>query len=541
MTICACQSVKKMFGGSPVFTNLSFEIQEKERIGVVGANGSGKSTILKLIAGLEKSDEGTIAIKKGTRIGYLAQIPDFPESWTCLEVLHSAFDSVNQLKLQMAELEIKLSTEASEEQMGKWLDSYGNLQARYMELGGYEIESKIEKVANGLKIKPLLQNRFSQMSGGERTKVNLAYMLLQKPDLLLLDEPTNHLDITSVEWLEQYIAYYEGTVMVVSHDRYFLDQVVTKIMDVEEGEAHIYHHSYSGFIEAKEKKLLAEFQEFQEQQKKIKKMKEAIKRLRDWANRANPPSESLHRRATNMQRALDRMTVKKKPIIESKKMNLRFEASSRSGKEVIQMKNIAKIFHDEFLFHSVDLHLQYKQRACIVGDNGSGKSTLLHICLGQTTADEGEVKMGSNVKIGYLSQHHRYENPDMTVLDTFREEVAVAEGEARHILAQFLFYGASVFKRVGGLSGGERMRLRLAQLMHSDLNLLLLDEPTNHLDIESKEVLEAALDSFEGTILAVSHDRYFLNTLFTKTFWLENETLQAYEGPYDWAKQKRNE
>ncbi|MFS0784622.1 ribosomal protection-like ABC-F family protein [Bacillus sp. 1P06AnD] len=540
MSICACQSVKKMFGGTPVFTDLSFEVQEKDRIGIVGPNGCGKSTLLKMVAGIENPDDGMVAIKKGASIGYLAQIPNVQDGWTCRDVLLSAFQAVTGIEEKMKELEQRMAKEQDPEQADKLLKRYGDMQTKFMELGGYEIEPKVEKVANGLRIHDLLDSPFDTLSGGERTKVNLAFMLLQKPDLLLLDEPTNHLDISAVEWLEQFIKYYEGTVMVVSHDRYFLDAVVFKIFDVDEGELEIYHHSYSEFVKAKEKKMLAEFQEFQEQQKKIKKMKEAIKRLRDWANRANPPSESLHRRATNMQRALDRMEIKKKPVLDRKKMNLQFDAGARSGKDVLRMSGAAKMFNDEFLFHSVDLLLQFKQRACIVGDNGTGKSTLLKIALGEMEQDEGEVKVGSNVKIGYLSQHHAYSNPRKTVIDTFREEVPVNEGEARHILAQFLFYGPAVFQRTGGLSGGERMRLKLAQLMHSDVNFLVLDEPTNHLDIESKEVLESALETFEGTILAVSHDRYFLNKLFTRTFWIEDETVHTYEGPYDWAKEKRN-
>ena len=535
MIACAFHSVSKMFAGNPVYHKMSFEVYEKDRIGLVGTNGSGKTTILKLLSAVDTPDEGTISIKKGAVIGYLSQIPHFNFEWTCRDVLESAFVEMNAIEERLNYLGEQMANGCNDEQLNKYMHEYGALQDSFLELGGYEKGSKIDRVCNGLALQELMSLPFSQVSGGEKTKVSLAYILLKQPDILLLDEPTNHLDISAVEWLEEYVKNYTGTVIIVSHDRYFLDQVVNKIFDLEDGELNIYYQNYSGFVLEKEKKLMLEFQEYQEQQKKIKKMKEAIKRLREWANRSNPPSEGLHKRATNMQRALDRMVKVKKPILERKKMNLQFEGENRSGKDVIVLKDIAKIYNDEFLFDSISMLLKYKERACIVGNNGTGKSTLLKIIMKEIQPDVGEVKVGSNVKIGYLSQHHVYRNPDMTLLDAFREEVAVSEGEARHILAKFLFYGPSVFKKVGGLSGGERMRLRLAQLMYADLNFLILDEPTNHLDIDSKEALESALEDFEGTILAVSHDRYFLDKLSQRTFWLRNGTMQSFEGAYSWA------
>lgn len=541
MIICAFHSVNKMFAGNIIFNDLSFEINERDRIGLVGSNGSGKTTILKLIANIETADKGSISIKKGNKVGYLSQIPNFNEEWTCRNVLQSAFAEINKMAERLKQLEEQMTVEQDENQMIKCMNEYGLLQDRYLEMGGYEVESQIERVANGLGIQDLLSLSFIQASGGEQTKVSLAFILLQQPDLLLLDEPTNHLDISAVEWLENFVKTYPGTVIIVSHDRYFLDAVVNRIMDVEDGEITVYHQNYSGFVREKEKNLLVEFQQYQEQQKKIKKMKEAIKRLREWANRSNPPSEGLHKRATNMQRALDRLTKLKKPVLDRKKMNLQFEAEDRSGKDVVIMNDIAKIYDDEFLFHSIKLDLKYKERACIVGDNGTGKSTLLKMITSDVLPDGGELKLGSAVKMGYLSQHHSYENTSKTVLDVFREDVAVTEGEARHILAQFLFYGPAVFQRVGGLSGGERMRLRLAQLMHANINFLILDEPTNHLDIDSKEALETALEQFEGTILAVSHDRYFLNKMFHKTFWLENQIITTFDGSYEYAKKKWHE
>ncbi|EEM73671.1 ABC transporter ATP-binding protein uup [Bacillus thuringiensis serovar andalousiensis BGSC 4AW1] len=365
-------------------------------------------------------------------------------------------------------------------------------------------------------------------------------MLLQKPDLLLLDEPTNHLDLFAVEWLEQFLKEYNGTVMVISHDRYFLDEVVTKIFDLEDGEIHVYHTNYSRFVEEKEERLLQEFQAYQEQQKKIKKMKEAIKRLREWANQANPPNEGLHKRARSMERALERMQKLKKPILERKQMGLQFEGQDRSGKDVVVIKEVSKGFADHPLFNEVNLHVRFQERAAIVGRNGTGKTTLLKLLLEQIEPDTGEIRIGSSVKIGYLSQH-AYGKRKSNVLEAFREYVAVTEGEARHILAKFLFYGPAVFKKVTQLSGGEKMRLRLAQLMYQDINFLILDEPTNHLDIESREVLEEALEQYNGTILAVSHDRYFLNKLFEKTYWIDEHKLFEFAGNYAWARQKWEE
>ena len=396
------------------------------------------------------------------------------------------------------------------------------------------------KVANGLQVTELFPRSFLELSGGEQTKVSLAYMLLQKPDLLLLDEPTNHLDLFAVEWLEQFLKEYNGTVMVISHDRYFLDEVVTKIFDLEDGEIHVYHTNYSRFVEEKEERLLQEFQAYQEQQKKIKKMKEAIKRLREWANQANPPNEGLHKRARSMERALERMQKLKKPILERKQMGLQFEGQDRSGKDVVVMKEVSKGFADHPLFNEVNLHVRFQERAAIVGRNGTGKTTLLKLLLEQIEPDAGEIRIGSSVKIGYLSQH-AYGNRKSNVLEAFREYVAVTEGEARHILAKFLFYGPAVFKKVTQLSGGEKMMLRLSQLMYQDIKILILDEPTNHLDIESREVLEEALEQYNGTILAVSHDRYFLNKLFEKTYWIDEHKLFEFAGNYAWARQKWEE
>ncbi len=540
MTICSVNNVMKSFGGNIIFENISLEIKNGERVGLVGRNGSGKTTIFGLLTGKESLDAGAIHMKKGTRIGHVAQIPKFDEVMNVYDVLSSAFKVEKELEKEMHALEKNMAEEQEQSSLQKLMERYGIIQEKFAFLGGYEIEANIMKVANGLQVTDLFPRVFTELSGGEQTKVSLAYMLLQKPDLLLLDEPTNHLDLFAVEWLEKFLKEYTGTVMVISHDRYFLDEVVTKIFDLEDGEIHVYHTNYSQFVEEKEERLLQEFQAYQEQQKKIKKMKEAIKRLREWANQANPPNEGLHKRARNMERALERIEKLKRPILERKQMGLQFEGQERSGKDVVVMKEVSKGFAGRPLFEQANLHVRFQERAAIVGRNGTGKTTLLKLLLEEINPDVGEIRIGSSVKIGYLSQH-TYGNVKSNVLEAFREYVAVTEGEARHILAKFLFYGPAVFKKVTQLSGGEKMRLRLAQLMYQDINFLILDEPTNHLDIESREVLEEALEQYNGTILAVSHDRYFLNKLFEKTYWIDECKLFEFAGNYAWARQKWEE
>ncbi|MED2126619.1 ABC-F type ribosomal protection protein [Bacillus thuringiensis] len=540
MTICSVNNVTKSFGGNIIFENISLEIKNGERVGLVGRNGSGKTTIFGLLTGMESLDTGAIHMKKGTRIGHVAQIPKFDEAMTVYDVLSSAFKVEKELEKEMHALEKNMAEEQEQSSLQKLMERYGVIQEKFAFLGGYEIEANIMKVANGLQVTNLFSRVFTELSGGEQTKVSLAYMLLQKPDLLLLDEPTNHLDLFAVEWLEQFLKEYNGTVMVISHDCYFLDEVVTKIFDLEDGAIHVYHTNYSQFVEEKEGRLLQEFQAYQEQQKKIKKMKEAIKRLREWANQANPPNEGLHKRARNMERALERIEKLKRPILERKQMGLQFEGQERSGKDVVVMKEVSKGFAGRPLFEQANLHVRFQERAAIVGRNGTGKTTLLKLLLKEMEPEAGAIRVGSSVKIGYLSQH-TYENMKSNVLEAFRENVTVTEGEARHILAKFLFYGPAVFKKVTQLSGGEKMRLRLAQLMYQDINFLILDEPTNHLDIESREVLEEALEQYNGTILAVSHDRYFLNKLFEKTYWIDECKLFEFAGNYAWARQKWEE
>lgn len=541
MMACSVNQVGKMYGGNTIFNHITFEIQEKERIGLVGRNGSGKTTLFRLLAGEELPDSGVIYWKRDAEIGYLAQVPTLSSHTSTKDVLMRAFSDLLQVEDKMKHLEVEMSLETNQSKLQKLIKSYGEFQDYFTLKGGYEIEANIDKISNGLSIAHLLENAYSALSGGEKTKVSLAFMLLKNPDLLLLDEPTNHLDLIAIEWLGNFLQKYDGTVVVISHDRYFLDEIVTKILDLEDETITCYPTDFRGYVKEKEKNLLKAFHDYEEQQKKIKKMKEAIKRLRDWANRANPPNEGLHKRARNMERALERMEKLNRPQLKRRKMNLDMEAAYRSGNDVVVMRDVSKSFGETLLFSHVAMNVNYQQRVAIIGGNGTGKSTLIKLMLQQIKPDQGEIRIGSNVRIGYLSQHVFEYAEDETILDAFRSNVKMTEGEARHILARFLFYGHMVFRKISELSGGEKMRLRLAQLMYQDINLLVLDEPTNHLDIESLDVLEEALEDYNGTIIAVSHDRYFLNKLFDRIYWIEAWEMHCFEGNYTWAKEKMAE
>ncbi|MFY4774137.1 ribosomal protection-like ABC-F family protein [Metabacillus sp. RGM 3146] len=538
MMICSAQNLSKTYGGHTLFKDLSFEVYEDDRIGLVGRNGTGKTTIFKLLTGLESPDEGVISIQRNAATGYLDQIPASQDGETAEDVLQKAFSELRSIQRRMTSLEAEMAS-YDQAVLERTLVQYGSLQEQFERLGGYEMEAKLNKVAHGLHITNLLNQPFSSLSGGEKTKVGLGLILLQEPDLLLLDEPTNHLDIHAVEWLEEFLKEYKGTVVLISHDRHFLDQVTTKILDLDDGEISVYKGNYTSFTQEKQNRLLLEFQAYQEQQKKIKKMKEAIKRLREWANQANPPNEGLHKRARNMERALERIEKLKRPILEHRKMDLQFEGTDRSGKRAIIVDSLTKKFGEKFLFSNICLELFYRERLAIVGENGSGKSTLIRMILGEEIPDHGSARLGSSVKIGYLAQQPiSSDDEKITIIQYFRQDISMTEENARHVLAKFLFYGASVFKKMGSTSGGERMRIQLAKLMQQDINLLILDEPTNHLDIDSREVLEDAIDQFDGTVLAVSHDRYFLEKLFSKTAWIYNRSLHIFGGSYLYAREK---
>lgn len=527
------EEISKNFGGSPLFDQLTIDVHAGNHVAIVGNNGCGKTTLLKIMAGDEVADSGRIIKQKDSTIGFLHQIPNYPQL-TVKEVLYEAFEGIVAIQHRMKQMEDAMATS---DDLEKLLVTYGELQEQFENSGGYMLESKVASVATGLGIDQLLQEPFDHLSGGEKTKVTLGKILLVEPDILLLDEPTNHLDLEAIEWLETYLQQFKGTIIIVSHDRQFMNNAVDKIIEIEDGQAWISHGNYDHFLKEKEEKFNREFAQYEEQQKKIKKMRDAIRRLRQWANEASPPNPDLFRKAKVMERMLERLEKVKKPRVQ-KKMNLHLESSNRSGKEVVRFQDVSKSY-DRPLFSQVNLDVYWQDALAIVGANGTGKSTLLKMLLETEVPDTGKVQLGSAVKIGYLAQHLVEANPEARLIDVFREEIRMTEPEARHVLAQFLFYGADVFKKFKNMSGGERMRLKLAQLMQQDINLLILDEPTNHLDIESREVLEENLENFDGTMIAISHDRYFLQKLFDRIGWLQDDTLTIHEGDYNWAKEKQ--
>lgn len=537
MIISQFQQLMCHFATQKLFNHIKGEIIEGQRIGLVGRNGEGKTTLLNILAGILQPTEGIVTWKKDSRVGLLEQSPAEAEERTVEQLLIDVFSELTYIQEQLIKMEKRMGN-ALPEELDRLLMRYGVLQDNFIQHGGYDIDVKIDQVLNGLKIKQLKFEQWGHLSGGEKTKVGLAKLLLQKPDLLLLDEPTNHLDLDAIEWLGTYISHYKGTIVLVSHDRYFLDETVTHIWELDQGDLIQYAGNYSSYVKEREARLLIEFQQYQDQQKKIQKMKETIKRLKEWANRANPPNAGMHRQAKSMEKALQRIEVLDRPVLTKKQMALDFKIDGRSGKDVVFLDEVWKEFGDRILFHDVSVHIRYGERAAIVGSNGTGKTTLLNMIVGKEQADAGEVKLGSGLSIGYLSQHTLEMDNDRTIIEEFREAIAVSEYDARPMLAKFLFFGNMVFQPVRQLSGGERMRLRLAQLMHQNHNLLVLDEPTNHLDLEAKEVMEEALSEFPGTIIAVSHDRYFLDKLFPVTYWLRNERVERFDGNYSTAREK---
>ncbi|QQK79292.1 ABC-F type ribosomal protection protein [Salicibibacter cibi] len=533
MIIASLQHIKHSFGEGPILNDISTEIHDGDCVGLIGANGSGKSTLMRMLTQEIYPDEGRVSWKKGSRIGYLRQIPAEAYEEHVRSILYQPFSRLMDIAEHLRLLETKMTegiaTKKEFEQYGEDLEAF----ARH---GGYEMDAQIEDVTNGLGINEWLDASWHSLSGGEKTKVGLALILLKDPDLFLLDEPTNHLDIGAVEWLSQYLQQFKGAVVVISHDRYFLDDVVTNIIEIENGDLHAYETNYSDYLTERENRLLREFKTYEDQQKKIKKMKETIKRLKIWANQANPPNDGLHRRAKSMEKALNRMEMVKAPA-KNKSFSVDLKRADRSGNDVVMLEAVHKAFDDHSLLTNVNMHIRFQGRAAIIGNNGTGKTTLLKMMLGDIKADKGEVKLGSQVRVGYLSQHVFVGDENSTVIDAFRSRVNVAEADARHILAQFLFYGNHVFKKVAMLSGGERVRLRLAQLTNEQVNTLVLDEPTNHLDIASREVIEETINDFSGTVIAITHDRYFLNQ-FSQLYWIDDQTVYYYEGNYDWAKKK---
>ena len=534
--------VKKDFGFKKVLDDITFDVQTGEKIALVGRNGAGKTTIFDIISGKEQCDDGVRAIRNGAKIGYLKQIPQEEEKGKKVkDVIYSGQQELLDLDKEMDNIAKKMENPASDDELDKLMKQYGRLQNEFIDKGGYELEGNFSKICSGCKISnDLLEREYGLLSGGEKTRVNLAKILYSNPDILLLDEPTNHLDIQSIEWLEEFLKNYKGTVLINSHDRYFLDKVAEKIILIERGEAEIFEGNYSYYLEENERRIMAEFENYNDQQKKIKAMKDAIKKLQGFGRLASPGGEGFFKRAASIQKRLDKMELLEKPE-ENRKINLSFDVKDRSGKKVVKVEDLGVILGDNVILDSVNMDVDYGEKICIVGNNGSGKSTLIKTIMGEIEPVAGEVKVGDSVKIGYIPQEIKFEDDKANILTEFRKSFVGDETRARAILSKFMFNADSVFKKVGDLSGGEKMRLQLACLMQQDTNCIIMDEPTNHIDIETREVLEEALQDYKGTLIAVTHDRYFSNKLATRIVEIEDGKATSYIGNYDDYKSKKNQ
>lgn len=536
MIILDVNKLSKDFGYGKLFESISFSLNEGESISIVGPNGCGKSTLLKLIAGLEKVDGGQVSIKKGAKIAYLDQIgSSVQDDRTAREVLRDAFPELKNMEREINRLQQKLETEMEEDEYNKVLERYCNLMEKFSMSGGYDMETEINTVVEGLDInKEILEQKYNDLSGGEKTLIQLAKSLIIKPELLLLDEPTNHLDVGRTEWLEEYIKSFKGATVIVSHDRYFLDRMSNKILDLDEGVGKVYSTNYTGFLEEKERELEKQLAEYKDQQALIKKLEAEKKYFAERGMATN--SSTLTNRAHVLQNRIDRLKemATKRPK-RRKSLSVEFDEERKSSKRVIGVENLTVSTPDgRKILDNINLDICSGERVALIGENGSGKSTIIKTILGEQNLEtKGDITVGPSVKIGYLPQIITFSEGNQKLLEYFQKTVGINEEKARKILASFQFYQGDVSKRVDSLSGGERMKVKLAELLQQKINTLIFDEPTNHIDIPTKEVLEEAIDEFDGTLLFVSHDRYFINKFADKTVEFEDGKITTRLGNYD--------
>lgn len=536
MALIQLQDIYKDFILQEVLCGVSFQVHKNERVGLIGPNGAGKSTIFKIILGQEEPDAGQIFRDSKASIGHLAQNVEWESDIPLFDAMLEVFADVFAISDRLHELEGEMGREEvlnSEKLYNKIMDQYSALQHRYDELDGYSVESRIKGVLKGLGFDGKdYRLRISQLSGGQKTRAGLARLLLTTPDLLLLDEPTNHLDLGAQEWLEGYLKDYPGAMIIISHDRYFLDQVVMRIMDLRDGEIELYSGNYSFYLQERKRRLLEWQREYEKQQEKIADMEEFIRR-----NIAGQDTKM----AQGRRKQLERMERVKRPPMDPDAPRITFHLKQKSGRDVLKIEELSKSYPDLPLFCSTNLMLYRGDKVGIVGPNGAGKTTFLKALLGQLPVDGGQIRLGTGVQISYYSQEHENLSPDVVLIDHFRDKYRLTEQEARDLLARFLFYGDDVYKAVGNLSGGERSRLVLAELSLEKGNLLILDEPTNHLDVFSTEVLEEALADYPGTILMVSHDRFFMERITNKIWELEDGRFKEYIGNYSEFKRKKEQ
>ena len=538
MIILSAKDITKTYGVDTILENVSFHVNEGDRVGIVGANGAGKSTLLNILSGNLQCDSGEFFLSQSTTIGYLKQKDNFDTESTLYEEIQKIFKPVEDMEKEMTDLSIKISEMG--ENSEALMERYANLQDRFRNMGGYSYKSEINGVLNSMAFgEEYYHKKISTFSGGERTRLALACLLLEKPDILFLDEPTNHLDIGTLKWLEQYLKGYKGTIIIVSHDRYFLDQMATRIFEVEHHKLKCYEGNYTEYAEKKKMLREAELRAYNKQQTELARQEDMIRRFKERG------TEKLAKRAASREKRLAGIERLERPEAEAGKMKIHFHQEFQSGNDVLYGENLAKNFgfgaSKKEVFKNVNFDIKRGERICLVGANGVGKTTLLRILMEEISPSEGFLKIGHNVEFGYYDQGQQLLNNESTVMDEVHDSYRLyKDAEIRGILGRFQFRNDQVFLKVGSLSGGEKARLSLLKLMMSEANVLILDEPTNHLDIDSKEIFEEALMDYPGTVICVSHDRYFLNKIPTRILELKNDGLTEYLGTYDYYMEKKD-
>ena len=524
MVDIAVKNLTKFFViGDNLLDGLTFEVQEGECVAILGRNGCGKTTLFNILTGQMDYDDGEVFVNPDKKLGLISQIPRFPAGYTVEDVLRSAFSELIRLQEKMKQMEESMSSSITDQQ----LKEYDSMSNRFQSGGGYNRDVEVDKICNGLGISPQQKKQlFDNLSGGEKTRVNLARLLLEKTDILLLDEPTNHLDLNSVEWLETYINGFKGTILAISHDRYFIDRVADRVIEISDGHAEFYSGNYTFYMNEKQARFDLQMKQYEQDQAKLKQLGFTVERMKGWGIN----NRTLYRRAMSIQHRMDRIRKTEKPKTE-RTMKASFGERDFSGDVVFKMKDVSKAFGDRTLFSDVNLNVEAGERIAILGDNGTGKTTFLQCLLGQEDF-QGKIQFGPTVKWGYLPQIIRFSHPERTLYDTMLYEKNCSPQTARDRLGAFMFQGEDVFKTVGNLSGGEQSRLRLCMLMDEKINLLILDEPTNHLDISSREWVEAAIEEFEGVLLFVSHDRYFIEKFAERIWLLDNGHIRDFPCGY---------
>ena len=533
--ILQCSHIDKSFVGETVLSDISFHINEQEKAAIVGVNGSGKSTLIKIIMGQLSADSGDIILSKDTTVGYLAQNQEYASDRTILEEMQDAKPEVGILERKIASLSAQMN-EADGKELEALIKQFDQAQHRFDQINGYAYQSELVGVLKGLGFENEdFDKKIASLSGGEKTRVALAKMLLTAPDLIILDEPTNHLDLNAIHWLEGYLAQYNGAVLIVAHDRYFLDKIVSKVIEIRQTKSRVYLGNYTEYTKKRQEILDSLQKQYLNQQAEIKHQEDVIAKLKQF-NR-----EKSIKRAESREKMLDKIERIDKPIEENAKMHLLFTPKIQSGNDVLTVKGLSKRFADHVLFENIDFEIKRGEHVAIIGDNGSGKTTILKMINDLLTPDSGTITLGTNVEIGYYDQEHHVLHMEKTLFEEIQDEYPnMTNTEIRNLLAAFLFTEDDVFKQIKSLSGGERGRVSLAKLMLSDANFLILDEPTNHLDIDSKAILENAINHFEGTVLYVSHDRYFINTTAHRILDLTSQTMLNYIGNYDYYLDKKD-